>query len=339
MYLLHVTFWLTASQNSWRLGVLVSWRLGVLASHAAMKRKAEDIGRPTQQFKHIKWHRATQRWAVELPDGSFTTLDQKGCCFPSEEAAAAHYAQAHGIEKSSLRRGNSSVQASTRQFKYVYWHAASHKWSVRAPKHDLSIKDEHGKPFATQRKAAEYCASLLGCAWQSLRLQTSKISEKKLQEKIISQYHGVCRLRDRWVAYAARTHLGSFKTQMLAAQAVAEYYGVEVLDVKKVKQTRVSPAVMCSRFRALHKVYQNSLPGDFEAALHHASAASKRMFEECPVMLFLSVQGKYGPFKSALLQQWKASGCPGFPGINQLASMSDEVSYGKTIVGPISFGA
>ena len=194
---LHLAIWPTASQH---LGVQESWCPVII--RVAMRRKAKDLDRPTQQFKHVKWHRATQRWAVELPNGTFTTLDQKGFCFPSENAAATYYAQVHGVEKSSLRRRSSTVQVSRRQFLYVYWHAASGKWSVKAPSHQLTIKDKHGKPFTTQRKAADHCAGLLGCTLQTLRLQASRTSgkmAKKMPEKVVSQYHGVCRLRDQWV--------------------------------------------------------------------------------------------------------------------------------------------
>ena len=68
---------------------------------------------------------------------------------------------------------------------------------------------------------------------------------------------------------------------------------------------KVSVATMKQRFE--HCVHQRGrhLPGDLESAVRH-QAMSSRMFSAEPGLEVLSIQGKYEPWRAALLKEWSS---------------------------------
>ena len=86
---------------------------------------------------------------------------------------------------------------------------------------------------------------------------------------------------------------------------VCNHLGLDELqEIKKSKAV----SVLALRKRFLHAVRLRGdhLPGDLEIAVEH-QARAKCMFQAESALEVLSVQGKYGPWKDALLEHWQKS--------------------------------
>ena len=106
--------------------------------------------------------------------------------------------------------------------------------------------------------------------------------------------------------------VGTFKHQVEAADAVANKLGCSRQDLVKGKQDRLRPGLMLTRLRSAVQIFQGLLPGDMEATQRTASGASRAMFKAAPTLIILSLQGKYGPWHTALVEAWRKCGSPSF---------------------------
>jgi len=73
-------------------------------------------------------------------------------------------------------------------------------------------------------------------------------------------------------------------------------------DVKK--EVKVSVLALKGRFPCCVAIRGDHLPGDLEAAIRHQTTSAKMFADEAGLEL-ISVQGKYEPWKAALLQAWR----------------------------------
>jgi hypothetical protein len=51
--------------------------------------------------------------------------------------------------------------------------------------------------------------------------------------------------------------------------------------------------------------FQHGLPGDLACAIQHGKDSASMFFDE-PVLEFVSIMSKYGPFKDSLRAAWRA---------------------------------
>ena len=139
-----------------------------------------------------------------------------------------------------------------------------------------------------------------------------------------SCYKGVSwhRGNQKWVAQhrPRRCHnaetLGVFDTQLAAARAMSRRLGVTVKSLKKPRKIPRQYAIQ--RIRLLAPVFQSAMPGDLSSAMQHGKK-SARMFAAEPVLEFVSIMSKYGPFKDSLLAAWHGHhGVQGVKGYTRL---------------------
>jgi len=145
-----------------------------------------------------------------------------------------------------------------------------------------------------------------------------------------ASYRGVAwhRRNRKWIAQAHGKTLGVFKTQLKAAATVSRCLGVEVKSLKKA--VHIPKAYAMRRFQLILPIFQHSTPGDLASARAHA-VSSRDMFASEPVLEFVSLMSKYGPFKDVLHQAWQASRCQGARSLRHVISVIGEacIAYSK----------
>lgn len=160
--------------------------------------------------------------------------------------------------------------------------------------------------------------------------EVSLLRDSDRARTFFASYRGVAwhRRNRKWIAQAHRTTLGVFKTQLKAAAAVSKCLGVEVKSLQK--EIHIPKAYAVRRFQIIMPIFQHNIPGDLKSAQAHAVLAHD-MFAAEPVLEFVSIMSKYGPFKDALHQAWQASRCQGAGSLTHAFSVIGKacIAYSK----------
>jgi hypothetical protein len=210
-------------------------------------------------------------------------------------------------------------------FKYVSRHVVGKRmaetWVAqrRAQGDRLAI---YKAQFADEITAAKWMADQLGIPWKTL--ENVEHGKKNEQENAISQYYGVLKRPDGWVAYHQGKQKRCKSEQAVVVQSM-EMRGVEALaDMRKQKADRVLPSTMEERFHALMPIMQNHYLDDRNANVDHIVRTSYEMYDAEPTFIQISVHIKYRMSKDELLRQWVLHGKPSKIDKNTGVKLSDD---------------
>ena len=119
-----------------------------------------------------------------------------------------------------------------------------------------------------------------------------------------SSYMGVSwhRGNQKWIAQHGGMTLGTFMSQDEAALCLSRRRGAPKDSLKR--RSRVPRQYAVNRFRMLMPVFQHGLQGDIASAIQHRKDSAS-MFSAEPVLDFVSILSKYGPFKNCLYAAWR----------------------------------
>ena len=108
-----------------------------------------------------------------------------------------------------------------------------------------------------------------------------------------------------WVACVNNVQKGAFNNQEDAAKMAANMAKCSMKDL--IKEQRYDSKELAARIRILTQIYDNgkAIPGDLEHAIAHTVKASKDLFTHEPAAELMSIWGKYGPWKDALVKEFK----------------------------------
>lgn len=188
-----------------------------------------------------------------------------------------------------------------RKYKYVSWQQPGQRYEggwvgqVRDPQ--TGQQTYTCNRFATQLKAARTVAKTLGVSVTDLQLRSGQ--PRVAARKYMYVYPAVS--GRRWQVLIGSTHHGYHATQQEAVKAAAKTLGCEIGDL----EAQLAPAtVVKQRMAVLEPLYGQLLPLDLEDAVGRATT-SARMYRAEPTLQLICLQGKYGPFRAALLEAWK----------------------------------
>jgi len=181
------------------------------------------------------------------------------------------------------------------KYKHISWHKRLEKFVVQVRRKKKSVY----KAFSEEHEAVAFLTKFT-------RLPEGRLLRDSAGAlTFFASYRGVTWHRNsrRWIGQAEGVTLGVFKTQLKAAAAVSRSLGVEVKSLKKA--VCIPKAYAIKRFQLMMPIFQHSTPGDLASARTH-TVSSHDMFASMPVLEFVSMMSKYGPFKDALHQAWQA---------------------------------
>ena len=189
------------------------------------------------------------------------------------------------------------------KYRCISWHKGLDKWAVQLRWRRRKIY----KVFTQEDDAIAY-----------LTLTTQRPAQyfvrsvQRPPRMHFPQYRGVAwhKGAQKFIAQARGQTLGTFTSQLRAAQAASSFLGVSVKSLHK--RVKMPAAYTLQRMKLLCPVFQHSLPGDLASATAH-EVSSARMFRAEPALRTISLLGKYGPFKDALRTSWEESRCQGVP--------------------------
>jgi hypothetical protein len=204
-----------------------------------------------------------------------------------------------------------------RRYKYVVWKRGGARtktgWVAQVPGPDGKQRIVGG--VHDKQESAKACAEkVLGEAAQ-LSLRMPMPGAKTSRGPVVmhevwggprpSSYHHVtwkqCGEIGQWLATVEGEHVGLFPAEKMAAEAAADWAGVPVKDL--LKAIPLSVKLGLERFRAASALQQVCCPADIESAVQER-VLSRDMFLQEPTLELLSIQGKYGPWRVAMRQQW-----------------------------------
>ena len=187
-----------------------------------------------------------------------------------------------------------------RKYKYVSWQQPGERYEggwvgqVRDPQTRQQAYTCNRQ--ATQLMAAKTVAKILGVSVTALQLRPGR--GRPPTHKYMHVYPAVSG-RGRQVRIGS-THHGYHATQQEAVEAAAKILGCETKDLV----TELVPATeVRQRMSVLEPLYQQLLPLDLEDAVGRATSSAK-MYRAEPTLQLICLQGKYGPFRAALLEAW-----------------------------------
>ena len=182
------------------------------------------------------------------------------------------------------------------RYRGVSWHKGIQRYVVQAKQRGKRLY----KAFSTEQDAVAYLQ------------RVTRISEARLLRRSgpamqhWSSYRGVSwhRGNQKWVAQHGGKTLGAFKSQRECAAFLSRRLGVPLSSLKR--PIKVPRLFALKRLHLLMPLFQHGLPGDLASAIQHQKC-SKSMFVAEPVLEFVSIMSKYGPFKDKLFTAWRES--------------------------------
>lgn len=249
-------------------------------------------------YRYVVWQERVsgKGWLAQINDGKGKQVIVSGSCHSQAEAArhaltalnARDVGQRKWIQAELLlgckRAGKRAsiavaVQAAvpgyqSSEYQHVYWHIASHRWEARLDGTTLG-----------------YCSDSRSAALMALALH------------LFTAFHDTAMHFKQHMCFTA-TLCKPQELQILTQVCST----LNLDDIKDLKAGNGANKPSCLKARLPMCVAQRSghLPGDLENAVFHQTA-SRLMFEAEPGLEVLSVQGKYGPWRDALLQAWQSS--------------------------------
>ena len=207
-----------------------------------------------------------------------------------------------------------------RRFRHIHWHRGLKRWVAQ-------LRGGRGGTLDSglcQDALARKLAAQLGVRVATLTL-TPRAEKKNSKYKYV-YWKRVSATRECWQGLVKGTYLGVFRTELLAAKAVARHLGVPVVELQKSPASYFLRDVVL-RFRATRIYWAPGvfIPPDLEAAVQHQTV-SKAMYNAEAAYEILSVQGKYGPWKHALFKAWTANGRPSSRGLPPQARADNVVA-------------
>ena len=187
------------------------------------------------------------------------------------------------------------------KYKHVSWHAGLKKYIVQI----THRRKRKYKAFTEESQAVAYLVQLTGKP--EVRLRREWYRKKQQAMHHWSPYKNIswhCRIQ-RWVVQHQGKTLGTFMSQRQALSHLCQCLGVEKFALKK--PSSFPRAYALKRLQILMPIFQDGVPGDLSSAQAHANH-SRFMFVALPVLEFVSIMSKYGPYKDLLLQAWESKG-------------------------------
>ena len=187
-----------------------------------------------------------------------------------------------------------------RKYKYVSWQQSGERYEggwvgqVRDPQTGQQAYTCNRQ--ATQLAAAKTVAKTLGISVTALQLKPCQ--GRPPTQKYMHVYPAVS--GQRWQVMIGSTHHGYHATQLEAAEAAAKILGCQTQDLVAELATAT---VVKQRMAVLEPLYRQLLPLDLEDAVGRTTTSAK-MYRAEPTLQLICLQGKYGPFREALLEAW-----------------------------------
>ena len=128
--------------------------------------------------------------------------------------------------------------------------------------------------FATQRKAANWIAAILGVSAASLRVRSAGVQATTPVPS--TRCVGVTPSRGRWVARVRGVVAGRFDSESEAAKCVATATRVKV---QALRRKGVPGYLARNIFQAAYDVFRDYVPGDYQSMIAHERTSAK-MFRE-----------------------------------------------------------
>ncbi len=173
-----------------------------------------------------------------------------------------------------------------------------------------NVRTDAGKrslsgPYPSQRKAAAAAAENRGEKVADIRMLQPAPPRSMRSIYLHVSFHAG---KDGWVVQVGgKTVGGVFPGQEEAAEKAADVTGLskEALEAGRSVGGGSSRSHLIARQQAWMHIYDGAkeLPGDVEEMFRHIKL-SKRMFRDEMALEILSIMGKYGPWKTALLQSY-----------------------------------
>ena len=194
--------------------------------------------------------------------------------------------------------GALSAMPEPRKYKYVSWQQPGKRYEggwvgqVRDPQTGQQAYTCNRQ--ATQLAAAKTVAKILGVSVTALQLRPAQ------GRPTTCKYMHVYPRGQQWRVQIGSTCDSYHSTQKEAAEAAAKILGCEARDLVA---DLVPASVVRQRMSVLEPLYKQLLPLDLEDAVGRATSSAK-MYRAEPTLQLICLQGKYGPFRTALLEAW-----------------------------------
>ena len=186
-------------------------------------------------------------------------------------------------------------------YKHVAWHTGIKKYIVQVTHRGT----RRHRAFTEESDAVSYLVKLTRKPESQLRREFYR---KQLEAKHhwsaykhIAWHRGI----QLWIVQHQGKTWGTFKSHAKALTHICQRLGVEKSALKK--PSKFPKAYSLERFRILIPIFQHGLQGDLASARAHTTH-SRYMFVALPVLEFVSIMSKYGPYKDLLLQAWESRG-------------------------------
>ena len=180
------------------------------------------------------------------------------------------------------------------RYKHVSWHSGIQKYVVQCKLRGKPIY----KAFETEAAAVAYLMKKTRSSEAKLLRSSGPVVMKWSSYMGVSWHRG----NQKWIAQHGGKTLGAFKSQEEAALCLSRCRGVPKDSLSK--SSKIPRQYAVKRFRMLMPVFQDGLPGDLSSATQHAKDSAS-MFSAEPVLEFVSILSKYGPFKDSLYAAWR----------------------------------
>ena len=194
-----------------------------------------------------------------------------------------------------------SIAMVASEYKYVAWHTGIEKYIVQITRRGK----RRYKAFTEESQAVEYLVRLTGKPEAHLRRDYYRKQQQAMHHwsayKHIAWHRGI----QKWIVQHQGKTLGTFVSHGKALAHACQRLGVQKFALKK--PSKFPKAYALERFRILIPIFQHGLQGDLSSARAHTTH-SRYMFVAMPVMEFVSIMSKYGPYKDLLLQAWESRG-------------------------------